>query len=200
MSVSINSDSYPTTIEIPKIFFSDLTDSPLENCIYCDVSLLINNSPYLIEKAIKPYGSFDSYATMFEYAVCVGCADKMKGMISKDSMTKMMDYFLKNMKAALNSQERYKDGNFDVFDWISNCAIHGTHISKLSECQLYALCVNDQMLFTEFPYMVSGRALDDVVDLLSAETLDELDRFKSEFVDGPSQFQELLDQGPKVFI
>lgn len=193
-------DSYPKTIEIPKVFYSDLTGAPLENCVYCEAKVLKNNAPYVIEKAIKPHLGFDSYATIFEYAVCVGCADKMKGMISKQSMAKMMDYFVKKMKASINGQQRYKEKNFEVLDWISNCAIHGTHVSKVSECQIYALCVNGEMLFTEFPYMVSGSALDEVVNLLSAETLDELDRFKSEFVDGPSQFQELLDQGPKVFI
>lgn len=195
-----NLDSYPQTIEIPKVFYADLTGSFLEKCVYCETSVLTSNAPYLIEKALKPYGSYDSYATLFEYAVCVGCTDKMKGMISNQSMTKIMDYFLKNMKAAVNGKNRYQEECFNVLDWISNCAINGIHISELSECQIYALCINDQMLFTEFPYMVSGQALDEVVDLLSAETLDELDRFKSEFVDGPSEFKELLDRGPKVFI
>ncbi|MGL1888870.1 MAG: hypothetical protein OCD76_20325 [Reichenbachiella sp.] len=192
-------DAYPVRIDIPKIFYSDLTGGPITNCIYCEKELLKANSPYVIEKALKPYDGYKSYSTIFEYAVCLPCADQMKSMISQKSMVSMMDFFIKNMKAQSNAKSKYGEENFEVMDWISNCAITDKHITTLSECQLYALCQNDQLMFTEFPYMVSGQALDEVVDLLSAETLDELNDFKDKVV-GPSEFQDLLTKGPKVLL
>ena len=40
-------------IDIPQRFFSDVSDSPFENCNICDKYLLENDVPYVVEKAVK---------------------------------------------------------------------------------------------------------------------------------------------------
>ncbi|UXP31459.1 hypothetical protein N6H18_13980 [Reichenbachiella agarivorans] len=190
----------PITTDIPKIFFSDYLGTPFQRCIQCECDLLIEEKPYLIEKALKPYGSYDAYSTLFEYAVCMRCAEGMKSMLSKESLANLMHYFSTHTDHVGYRQELASMGDFDPIKWIEKCMISGRDVSELTECQIYAFCAGDQLVFSEFPYMISGPVLDEVVDLISAETKDELDRFKDEFVDGPSEFQDLLKSGPKVFI
>lgn len=190
----------PALIEIPKIFFSDLTGTPINKCISCECDLLVEGTQYLIEKAIKPYKGHDSYSTIFEYAICMPCTHKMKNMISSKSMQRIMKYFQANLDVVGRQELMLKGDYSSVNPWIEQCMVKGINISEISECQIYAQCNGENLMFGEFPYMVSGVALDEVVELLSAETLDDLERFKNEHVDGPSEFQDLLQSGPKVFI
>ncbi|PIB35520.1 hypothetical protein BFP72_09015 [Reichenbachiella sp. 5M10] len=187
-------------VDIPKIFYCDYTGGPFEKCIQCERQLREEGIPYLIEKALKPYGRYASYATIFEYAVCLTCADGMKSMLSKESLTNLMEYFQQNVGFNPHRQLLVSSEDYDPIKWIEHCMVSGRHVEQLAECQIYAYCVGEQLVFTEFPYMISGPVLDEVVDLLSAETKDELDNFKNEVVDGPSEFQDLLKAGPKVFI
>ena len=79
--------------------------------------------------------------------------------------------------------------------------IEDEEVNEEGECQLYALCQGDQMLYQEFAYMIRTEALDEMMDLLSAETLRQLDDFKDDLIDGPSEFKELLKKGgPKVLL
>ncbi|MFY0652664.1 MAG: hypothetical protein JXQ96_11550 [Cyclobacteriaceae bacterium] len=187
-------------IEIPKIFYSDLTGAPIEKCISCECNLLEPGRPYMIEKAIKPYDGFKSYSTIFEYAICMPCAEQMRSMISAKSMQNIMKYFSSNIDITGRRKLMQEADYSSVDPWIGQCMIKGMEASEINECQLYAQCNGRNIQFGEFPYMVSGQALDEVIELLSPETLDDLNRFKNEVVDGPSEFQDLLQSGPKVFI
>lgn len=186
------------TVDIPKIFKCDLTGAHFQCCIQCEYELMLGDRPYLIEKAIKPYGGYDSYATIFEYAVCVDCAQQMKGMLSAESMQKLMEYFQQKVDFNGHRQAMMEQNPDDPMKWIAHCMVTGKPVSELIECQIYASCLGDQLVFSEFPYMISGGVLDEIVGLLSAETLDELNDFKDTV--GPSEFQDLLQSGPKVFI
>jgi hypothetical protein len=195
-----NSQEKSNFIEIPKIFYSDLTGAPMSKCIACECDLLANGTSYLIEKALKPYDGFRSFSTIFEYAICMPCVHKMKGMISAKSMNAITNYFSVNLDISKRKKLILNADYSSVDPWVNHCMIKGTDIIDSNECQIYSQCCGQYLIFGEFPYMVSGAALDEVVELLSAETLDDLDRFKNEYVDGPSEFQDLLQSGPKVFI
>lgn len=188
------------SIDIPKIFQCDLTGSHFDKCVKCECDLMKGDRAYMIEKALKPYGSYTSYSTLFEYAMCLGCAESMKSMLSKESMENLMVYFSENMNLVKHRMEMSEQFPLQTNKWIERCIVSGRSVSEVGECQIYAACIGDQMVFSEFPYMVSGNVLDQMVELLSAETKDELEGFKDEFVNGPSEFQDLLQSGPKVFI
>lgn len=191
--------SFSELIEIPKLFYSDLTGAPIERCISCECNLLEPGTPYMIEKALKPYNGYQAYSTIFEYAICFTCMGAMKNIISAKSRENITAYFSQNMDPSFR-KDILQQNPLKVEPWVERCMIKGLPINELNECQVYAQCQGNQMVVGDFPYMVSGVALDEVVDLLSPETLDDLERFKNEFVDGPSEFQDLLKSGPKVFI
>ncbi|WP_349529113.1 hypothetical protein [Reichenbachiella sp. MALMAid0571] len=171
----------------------------MDKCISCECNLLVSGTEYVIEKALKPYKGYSSYSTIFEYAMCMPCAGKMRNLISAHSMKNINQYFSQNFDPNRTRRKLLENENSDVENWLNRCIVKDIIIGDLSECQVYAQCSGEQMLLGHFPYMVSGVALDEVVDLLSQETLDDLDKFKNEFVDGPSEFQDLLQSGPKVF-
>ena len=186
-------------IPIPKVFFSDLTGVPIDQCISCECDLIKENKPYLIEKALKPYDGYQSYSTVFEYAICMPCAQKMQSSISKKSKINMQNYFSQNASYFRRAVQTL-DIDADVMTKLDTCMIKNIPVKDLGECQIYAQCIGDRLIMGELPYMISGEVLDEVVELLSAQTLDDLDRFKDEVVGGPSEFQDLLQSGPKVFI
>jgi len=184
---------------IPKLFYDDLTGVPMHQCISCECELLDSQVPYMIEKALKPYDGFRSYSTVFEYAMCMNCMKGYQDNISQKSMQRIQEYFatqldLQNRKDLI-ANKSYSDLNL----WVNNCFIKGLEVKNIGECQIYAQCIGDQLVMAEFPYMISGAALDEVVDLLSPETLDEFDRLKDELI-GPPAFQDLLKGGPKVLL
>lgn len=184
---------------IPKLFFDDLTGAPMKRCISCELDLLDAQVPYFIEKAIKPHLGYKAYATVFEYAMCINCMQQHKSKISASSMASINQYFQEHIdfgrRQYLIAQELYDD--LDL--WLDHCVATDKHISTIGECQIYAQCIGDQMVMGECPYMISGEALDTVVNLLSAETIDAFDKLKDELV-GPSEFQDLLKGGPRVLL
>lgn len=186
--------------EIPKVFNSDLTGAPFNHCISCDKKILDDNSPYVIEKALKTYGSLNSYSTIFEYAMCMPCVNNLKGNISELSMQRMNEYFMQNVNFQKKMSQMENLSEDTIIERLNSCLVNDLPVSEINECQVYAYCIGDKLIVQEFPYMVSGQALDEIVELLSPETLDDLDRLKNELVGGPSEFQDLLQSGPKVFI
>ena len=184
---------------IPKLFFDDLTGAPMQRCISCELKLLEAQTPYFIEKAIKPQLGYKTYATVFEYAMCLPCMNQHKGKISQSSLANINQYFFDNIditsRQYLIANELYDDLGL----WMDHCLITEKHITAIGECQVYAQCLGDQMVMGDYPYMISGEALDEVVNLLSDETIDEFNKLKDELV-GPSEFQDLLKGGPRVLL
>ena len=125
-----------SSIPIPKIFHSDLTDSPLENCVTCDRNLLHGHEPYVIEKAFRYYPEYDIHNTIFEYIMCIPCAQKMNASMSEESLQKIQTYFGElDMKAR---SEKMKEG------------IHISHIvaeleKTSSEHDLWAIRLGNSM-------------------------------------------------------
>ncbi len=171
----------------------------MDKCISCESKLLDGEVNYVIEKALKMLHGYKSYSTIFEYAMCMNCARNMKGHISAKSMQNMQKYFMENVD--FNQFENVIDENgIPNIDYrIEKCIVNGKYAEELSECQIYAQCIGDKLVIGEFPYMMSGQAMDEIVALLSAETLDDLNSLKDKLI-GPSEFQDLLKSGPKVFI
>lgn len=184
---------------IPKLFYDDLTGAMMSQCISCEKNLLESEIPYFVEKALKPHMGYKTYATIFEYAMCMPCMHQNKDKISKASLANINQFFMNNIdigrRAYLVAHELYDD--LDL--WMDHCLITDKHITAIGECQIYAQCLGDQLVMGDYPYMISGEALDSVVNLLSAETLDEFNRLQDELV-GPPAFQDLLKGGPRVLL
>ena len=188
----------PVLAPIPKLFKNDLTGDTFKKCVSCECHLEDEIQGYIIEKAIKPYLGFKSYSTVFEYAMCFSCMETMKNELSEESRTHVEAYFIK--KANFGNRPELEEGEDPkVEEWLSSCLVYGSDINDLGECQIMAHCVGSEMIYHQFPYMISGQVSDDMLGLLSVKSKESLDGFKDRVTGGPSEFMELLEK-KKMFV
>ena len=195
----MNFYKYPVT-DIPPIFYPYKEVTPFSNCISCDRYLLDNDVEYIIEKAMRCYPEYASTDVIFEYAMCMACAEKMRQELSKDSLARIQDFMQHNSRLMEQSQRLISENNWKVDDWISNCAINGASIEEQEEYQLFAHCRGNQMILSVMPYMVSGAAIEQMAELLSPKTRDELNRFIDDNFGIPPELKMHLKDQPIMFI
>lgn len=172
--------------KIPKEFYSFETNAPFERCIACDKNLLEENTEYLIEKAVRSYKGFKAQDVVFDYAICIVCAEEMRKEISRESWQGMMDYFQQNMNLSLRMEMSSKSTNENL----SHCMIKQTPIEACEEYQIYAHCRGDKLNLANPPYMISGEVLNEILHLLSDKTIDIMNGFfKDHFSPDPSYFE-----------
>ena len=172
--------------DIPKDFYSFETNTPFERCIDCDKYLLDDDTEYLIEKAVRNYEGYKAKDVVFDYAICMDCAEKLKNEISSESWEKMMNYFQKNM----DLQKRLNMQHQDPSENLSSCMIKGVDAESCKEYQIYAHCKGKKLKMDNPPYLISGEVMEELLPLLSKETVDEMNGFfNKHFSPDPSFFE-----------
>ncbi len=159
--------------DIPKEFYSFETDQPFERCIECEKYLLDDDTEYIIEKAVKSYEGYSAKDTVFDYAICMDCADRMRNDISKESWQQMMNYFQQNM----DFQFRMEMHGRPPEEGLKNCMIKKTEMEDCLEYQIYAHCRGGKLNMENPPYMISGEVMEELLPLLSDKTIDEMNGF-----------------------
>lgn len=179
--------------QIPEIFYDTIEEKPIATCTGCGKNLVEGEEPYVIEKA------FRRKEVVFEYALCMPCMEKMRGQMSKESMANVEKYMLENA----NFQERAEElqaEDFDIDKWLSRCVVKNEERSDLEEYQIQGMFAGDKMLEGQFPIMIGGHALEEIQELISAETRDELDRFRNDFFDLPPELEEIFRDKPILVV
>lgn len=173
-------------IDIPKTFKTFISEEYFQNCISCNKYLLKDRTLYVIEKAIK-----DNYVE-FEYAMCMDCAEKMRKNLSSLSLERIAKYFEEHINSfdARNLLIEQKFTTID--DYLSTCLINGSPVNRLNEYQIFAYCEGDKLLLSYFPYMISHEAIEEMQELLSPQTKDELDNFTRKHFDLPPEWKETI--------
>ncbi len=152
-------------IPIPEIFWSFETGKPLEQCSLCGCRLLEPGTPYLIEKAFR--GS----EVIFEHALCLDCHAASQQSLSQTSRERVRDYFAARVDPAERFRVLTEQHGTDHEAWISHCMVKGFPVREVDEYQLYGFCLGGELLFNGAPYVLCGEVIDEIIDLLSAETL-----------------------------
>jgi len=186
--------------EIPEEFYSIDTEKPFTNCMVCDRNLQENGVQYIVEKAIKRYPKQNINNVLFEYAMCLDCAESIKGDLSEESMQNLQTYFENNMDAEKRSKLILNDNEEpEINEWISGCLIKGTPSNDLTEYVICGQFEGDKMLVSIFPYIIGNDAMEEMSELLSQKTLDELDDFMGKYFTGPPEIEEIL-KSPKFVL
>ena len=159
--------------DIPKEFYSFETQQPFERCIECNKYLLDDDTEYIIEKAIKSYEGYQAKDTVFDYALCMDCAERMRKEISRESWKEMMRYFQENM----DLQQRLHLVGQGPEAGLKNCLIKKKDINDCNEYQIYAHCKGGKLNMENPPYMISGEVIEELLPLLSKETIGEMNGF-----------------------
>ncbi len=179
-------------LPIPDIFLNSDTKAPLSHCIQCDYDLMLGDRFYMIEKVFKRYLQMDSTQVLFEYAVCSECYEKMRGALSKESMQNLSAYMMTNTDFQA-MQARMQEHPEEPEKWLSHCMIKGMPKEELTEFQMGA-CFKGDKLVTNFmpPFMIGNVAMEEMNELLSKETKDEMDGFMDENFGIPPELRKDL--------
>ncbi len=174
------------TIEIPRVFKTFISEAYFKNCIICDRYLLDNETEYVIEKVIS-----NGYVEL-EYSMCLGCVEKMRQRMSEESMERVNRYFEENFNFYARRYHILASRSSNIDDYISSCLFKDKPVHELEEYQLLGHCRGDKMLLSVFPYIVSKNAIEEVQELLSAKTSEELDDFTDRYFGLPPDLKEIL--------
>lgn len=184
---------------IPNIFHSDATGALIERCVHCDRYLLKDDTHYIIEKSIKNYPNLNTTDTIFEYAICVPCILKLRGSLSQLSMQRVQYYFLQHSNLEHRLNMALSGQSHDLSEMIGKCMVKERPVSEFEEYQIACECTGNQMIYGFLPYAISGEAMEEVMELLSTQTRDALDRFRDDFIQIPPEVKDLLKDRPVVF-
>jgi hypothetical protein len=195
----MNYDKLP---DIPKDFFNSETGAPFSNCLVCECDLKQQNQPYSIERAIRHYPEIELKSVVFEYAMCAKCMAQMEKELSEETRMAIMQYFAENFNYSNrptwqpNDEDDDEPIAFNISDWISNCSIKAVSRTELYEYTLCARCIGDKIIPEIAPYMISGLAQDELIELFSNKSLGFLDDFTDRHFSGPPELKELFKGRP----
>ena len=186
--------------DIPPIFHSFSAENTFEHCISCNINLLHSDSEYLIEKAFRRYPGFDTQDVIFEYAMCLDCAERMRQELSASSMRNIQDFFNQRVDFYGRRQEMLYDHALNCDAWLDRCIVTGKPMAELQEFQIYGHCRGDRFLFSYMPYMISDEAVDSMTGLLSEKTKGEIDRFIDDNFGLPPELKQPIKDHPFVLL
>jgi len=192
-------DQKEFTIEIPKRFFSDVSDEPFENCNICGKYLLDGEVPYVIEKAVKNYKDQDFTSTIYEFAICHDCHSKMQKFMSDESIRNLQEYYNSVMQERGNQPMMIDMRNFDMDDWLSKCFFKGKEINSMDEYQIVAQFKGSKLVMNTPPIIIGEEAMKQMAELLSEKTTDEMNGFSEKFLGPSPEFEELI-HGKKLIL
>lgn len=185
---------------IPEIFYSEKEKKRFTQCTFCGKNLGDGNDLYLIEKAFERKPGSDQRQLVFELACCMDCRQEMHDSLSKESNEKIAAYFAANSNVEERDQELKKHDLLDTDIWLNNCIVKNKSMDEVNEYQIYALCWKDQMIFHQMPFMLCGDTMDEILDLLSAKSLDIINDLTADLIDLPPEFGEYFRDKKVLFI
>lgn len=176
-------------VTIPKEFHSFEKEGLFTNCIECNRDLLDGSCDYVIEKAIRNYKGYKAEDVIFDYAICMKCALDVQQSLSRESLISIQQYMEQNMRV----EERVKQMTYlkeDHTRFVEECLVSSEPKNACDEYQIFAYCRGDKMNLDMPPYMISGKILNEISELLSNETRDELNGFfNKHFSPAPGMFE-----------
>lgn len=184
------SSSLPLFVPIPPIFHSLEKDGPFEKCINCDKSLL-EGTTYLIERAFK------GTEPIIELAMCLECHDRLAEELSQQSRERMAAFMKERVDQKARNKQLSKSAHVDQVElWLSECLLTGMPMEDCQERQIYGLCLGDQMILDQLPFMISGAGIEEMTGLLSEQTKGWMRDFMDKNFGMPPEFCDSPDYRP----
>lgn len=194
----MNYYNLPVT-DIPHVFLPHQSSSPFSKCVNCDRNLLDENTDYVIEKAVRQYREYGTSDVIFEYAMCMSCAELMRRELSQESLERVQN-FMQQSNLMASRQQLIDQNNWNIHDWISHCAVSNLGMEQQDEYQLFAHCRGGQLVFSAMPYMISSTVAEAMSELLSPKTRDELNRFVDDNFGLPPELKQPITDRPILLL
>ncbi len=181
---------HPKRGPIDKVFYPFDSKEPFKSCTMCQTQFE-EDTDFLIEKAVK------GNDVIFELAMCLPCAENMRKQLSEDSL-KNIEKYMSSVDFEGRAQHFVETQSDKIQDYISTCLVSGKEIDPNEEHQIYALCTGSQMIYSAMPYAMRGAVMEEIQELLSPETRQELDDFMDQYLI-PDDLRDLI-KGRPVFV
>ena len=189
----------PNLIDIPKEFYPFESEAPFKECMVCGIDLGQGTTDYFVEKAVKNNIEYQVKDVVFEYAICSSCAQNMQKSISQESQQNMQAFFTDH-QGFMDKIQAYQQGEGELItDLISKCSLSGVPTDRMTEYMMFGHFRGDKMIASTMPYIIGGKAMDELSDLMSNETLDEMNNFKNQYFGGPAELEDMW-KGKPVFL
>lgn len=156
-------------------------NTPFLSCSFCNKDFK-ENEVYYVEKAFKHHLNFKSSDVILEYALCNKCMLEIRANLSIESKERIDNYFESNLK-----QEYLQSG--------TQCCIYGDSIYDEKEFQVVAVAKNGSLIEGGRLLILGAKAMDEIQELLSAQTKEELNNFFDSIIDMPPELRKMLKQG-----
>ncbi len=187
-------------VDIPEVFRSTETGRIFEHCTDCNRNLIEGDLDYVIEKAIRRFPEYHATDTIFEYAICLQCHQKIRKSFSEESIQKVEGFFTEHVDIFKRMRTLVESHSLDVNDWLARCMVKDTPIGELKEYQIFGHFKGDKLVLSYLPGMLSIESLEELSELLSEKTKDELNGYMERFTGLPPEFKELFTPRPAFVI
>lgn len=177
--------------DLPNDLLNPDTGEHFTHCLNCCGLLSKCAQGHVVEKATKRYADGHE-ETIFAYAMCINCVLELQQSLSNQSKQRMGQFMYE--RTQLNIEHGQSQLTFE--DRTANCAVNGTKRLEEEEYMLCAHIQNGKLTQGIFPYMLGGRAMDELMMLMSEETLGFLDDFMGKHFTGPPEVSDILKPRP----
>lgn len=165
---------------LPEGLFSEETGEPFEKCIDCGQHLDERGLPYMIQKCSN------GRETIFEFAICIACAERLHSTYSDDSRKALERFFLFRANPQQRTHALFeKHGEPSLEEWTANCMTCERGSREGESFSLAALCDGKGVLFGHAPFLICHECETQMNMLISSETRGEWDRFVGQNFDLP---------------
>jgi hypothetical protein len=89
---------------------------------------------------------------------------------------------------------------FDLDNWLSRCFFTGKDIKEMKEYQLVAQFNGNKMVMNMPPMVIGEKVIEDMAELLSNKTIDEMNGFRDKFLNPSPDIEELVFGKPLILI
>lgn len=178
------------SLQLPHELYNSLTEAPFSQCSICKTKLTAEGPEYLIEKTFRRFPEEGGEELLAEIAVCLPCTHSMQGRLSKESRDRMYNYF---REKAIDRAPEYRSTN----QLLNECFLSGKPREDTDFYQLFAHCRGAEISPRGSFFMLSDEILEEMQELMSAQTRDELRGFADDHF-GPPPELEALFRGPHL--
>ncbi len=186
-------------IEIPKVFYSDAEEQPFHHCVMCGKDLMASGEEYMIEKVFKTYPGHDFVSTIFEFAICMECHHKMQSSMSAESLQNIQRYYDDLIRQRGSNSVMIDLNTFDINQWLSKCFFTDKPVSEMEEYQVVGVFKGDKLLLNQVPMVMGNEVMEEMSELLSEKTRDEMNGFREKYLGPPPEISEIFS-GKKLIM
>ncbi len=175
-------------VDIPKELCSSETGRPFTSCLVCN-NAFEEYDEYMVEKAVRKYNDYGVQDTVFEYAVCMDCYATLSAGFSEESRERLDAYFRERVDPEARQRYLAEYDSDDMKPRLGTCMVTGVRVEELEEYQIVGHCIGDRLVVGPAPFMIGGPAIDEIVGLLSAKTVDALGGLRDQYFGLPPEFE-----------